>query len=100
MGSVSVQHKMDETELPWRIKPSDEKRPPADASPEQFPVLREVRFRPKQTWQMVDGGVSATVDVAISFQCVLCRSHHVGGFHRGPGVCKRSGQDHFMKNLE
>ncbi len=49
MGSVSVQHKMDETELPWRIKPSDEKRPPADASPEQFPVLREVRFRPNQS---------------------------------------------------
>lgn len=69
----------------------------ADGSPEQLPIQREVRFGPHHPRGLVDGGVGTAVDVAVSFQSVLCRPHHVGGFHRGPGVYKTSGQVHFMK---
>lgn len=89
----SIWSQTKENVLPLRIQL-------ADGSPEQLPIQREVRFGPHHPRGLVDGGVGTTVDVAVSFQSVLCRPHHVGGFHRGPGVYKTSGQVHFIKNLE
>lgn len=52
---------------------------------------------PRSAWGLVNRGVGTTVNVAVGFQGILGRAHHVGGFLRRPGNKEHNSDEQLNK---